>query len=83
MAILTLSKHRLPKQFKVRFPYFPVQLLQILCLNLIKIICILWQISHEIVEYQDLYRNKDDLKHQQQTVLNFDLKDFMFFKQLM
>ena len=67
--MLTLSKHRLPEQFKVRFPFYPGQLLQILWL--IKIKCILWQISHEIVEYQDLYRNKDDLKHQQQTVLKF------------
>ena len=43
--------------------------------------CILWQILNEIVENQDLYRNKDDFRFFfYKKFLNFDLKYFIFSK---
>ena len=43
--------------------------------------CILWQIFNEIVENQDLYRNKDDFRFFfNKKFLYFDLKYFIFCK---
>ena len=44
--------------------------------------CILWQICNEIVDNQDLYRNKDDfwIFKKQKNILFFNLEDFIFKK---
>ena len=35
---------------------------------------------NKIVKNQDLYRNKDDFEFFECKVLNFDVKDFIFYK---
>ena len=40
----------------------------------------IWQISNEVIEYQDLYRNKDHIRKKQimKTICSFNLKDCVF-----
>ena len=44
----------------------------------ISVKCI-WQISNEVIEYQDLYRNKDHIRNNiTKTICSFNLKDCVF-----
>ena len=51
-------------------------------INLVKNISVkcIWQISNEVIEYQDLYRKKDHIRKKQitKTICSFNLKDCVF-----